>query len=140
MNLLSLLFSSAIENPEVRLADPSDTNSGRYWYNLHLVLVVAGRYRIGAEDYLPQLQATARQAALKHGCTIKALSVMPDHVHVALRGNLEMSPLEIGLAFQNHMASECRLWEDQFYIGTFGEYSLRAVKNNCSLPPRAAGT
>ena len=136
---IETLKEQAMEVPEVILADPSETNSGRYWYNLHLVLVVAGRYRIGTEDFLPQLQASARQAALKHGCTIKALSIMPDHVHVALRGNLEMSPLEIGLAFQNNMASECRLWEDQFYIGTFGEYSLRAAKNNFSLPPCAAG-
>ena len=31
-----------------RLKDPVETKRGRYWYNLHLVLVVSGRYRIGS--------------------------------------------------------------------------------------------
>ena len=43
----AMLASFTVVNPEVDLAKPTETNSGRYWYNLHLVLVVRERYRMG---------------------------------------------------------------------------------------------
>jgi REP element-mobilizing transposase RayT len=121
------LARQAIDDPVVNLTEPSETHSGRYWYNLHLVMVVAGRYRIGREDCLLRLRAAAQDAAQETGCRIKALAIMPDHVHIAMRGHLDLPPVEIGVAFQNRMSVGCRLWDDRFYVGTFGEYGLRVV-------------
>lgn len=57
---------------------------------------------------------------------------MPDHVHIALRGNVERSPQEIALAFQNGVAGHmgCRIWEFNYYVGTFGEYTMDAVRHH----------
>jgi len=117
--------------PEVDLAEPTATSSGRYWYNLHLVLVTADRYRFGDDGTLSQLADGALAVANKKGCHISELAVMPDHLHVALRGDIERSPHEIALAFQNNLAyrlGQFRVWEDGYYVGTFGEYDMGAVR------------
>jgi len=123
------LADVAIEDGNVDLSQPAETASGRYWYNLHLVLVTAARYRVGAEMHIGTWPATVRTAAQTNGCAVRALAVMPDHVHLALRGNIALSPVEIGVLFQNALAKTAggREWQDDFYIGTFGEYSLRVV-------------
>jgi len=65
------------------------------------------------------------------GYKISRLSVMPDHLHAALRGNIEHSPQEIALAFQNNLAyamGQVRQWACTFYAGTFGEYDMWAIR------------
>ena len=112
------------------LKEPSESNSGRYWYNLHVVLVVAGRFRITN----PQILAVLRDAAFALADTadhqIATLSLMPNHIHMALRGNIEHTPQEIALAFQNSLARAAgsRIWQDGYYVGTFSEYALDAIR------------
>lgn len=55
---------------------------------------------------------------------------MPDHVHMALRGNIERSPEEIALVFQNGLARSagCKVWQDGFYAGTFSQYDLDVIR------------
>ena len=112
------------------LAEPAESNSGRYWYNLHLVLVVANRFRITNPERLGSLRDAALGVAVENGHRIVALSVMPDHVHMALRGNIERSPEDIALAFQNGLAraAGCRAWQDGYYAGTFSEYNLEVIR------------
>lgn len=131
----STLAAEAFEDASLNLAEPAEVKRGRYWYNLHLVLVTAGRFRMGKEDYAPKLRAAAQLAAVENGCALKAFALMPDHVHLALRGNVEMAPVEIGVAFQNALgrAAGCRLWDDRFYVGTFSEYSLMKIPG---YPPK----
>ena len=119
-----------IVSDDVRLAEPSESNSGRYWYDLHLVLVAADRFRITAPEQLGRIRDAALAVAAEGGHRIAALSVMPDHVHMALRGNIERSPEEIALAFQNGLAraAGCRVWQDGFYVGTFSEYDLDVIR------------
>jgi REP element-mobilizing transposase RayT len=123
------LVEQAIEDPALDLASPVETNSGRYWYNLHLVMVLAGRHRLGREDGALRLRPAGLDVAARTGCAVKALAIMPDHIHIALRGNIARSPVEIGVSFQNALADAagCRLFADRFYVGTFGEYGLRVV-------------
>lgn len=118
-------------DPAVDLAAPSATSSGRYWYNLHLVLVTANRHRLGGDKTLATLSGGALAIARKKGCGISELSVMPDHLHLALRGDVNLSPHDIALAFQNnlaHLLGRFRVWEEGYYVGTFGEYDMRAVR------------
>lgn len=119
-----------VVSDKVRLTDPSESNSGRYWYNLHLVLVVAARYRITDPQQLGRFRDEAFTMAEDAGHRIAALSVMPDHVHIALRGNIERSPEGIALEFQNGLAraAGCRVWQDGFYVGTFSEYDLDVIR------------
>ena len=121
-------FTMVCDN--VALAALSESNSGRYWYNLHLVLVVADRFRITNPEKLGQLRDAAFAVAAESGYRIAALSVMPDHVHMAVRGNIECSPEIIALAFQNGLAraAGCRMWQDGYYVGTFSEYDLDVIR------------
>ena len=64
--------------PAVDLAEPSETNSGRYWYNLHIVLVTADRAPFVAESYLALIRDRSFEIAAENGHRIATLSVMPD--------------------------------------------------------------
>jgi hypothetical protein len=58
---------------------------------------------------------------------------MPDHLHLSLRGNIAHSPTEIALSFQNNLAyslGQVRFLADTFYVGTFGEYDMWAVRHH----------
>jgi REP element-mobilizing transposase RayT len=99
-------------------------------HNLHVVLVAANRFRITSPEKLGQIRDAAIETAAVEGHRIAALSVMPDHIHLALRGNIDNSPEQIALGFQNRLAlaAGCRLWQDGFYVGTFSEYDLDVVR------------
>ena len=139
-----IMRSFTVMCDDARLADPAESNSGRYWYNLHLVLVVANRFRITNPERLGRLRDTAFDIAAEGGHRIATLSVMPDHAHMALRGNIAKTPQEIALAFQNGLAraAGCRVWQDGYYMGTFSEYNLdviRRIINQSRSPAGQAG-
>ena len=117
-------------DPAVDLSKPSSAKRGRYWYNLHLVLVVQERAQIADLTRLQRIRDGASRIAAKKGYRISTLSVMLDHLHVALRGDHQQSPIEIVLAFQNNLAYKLgqAMWTENFYAGTFSEYTMRAVR------------
>ena len=56
---------------------------------------------------------------------------MPDHLHVALGGDVRSSPEEVALAYLNNLAyvlGQNRVWQDAYYVGTFSEYDMNAVR------------
>jgi len=129
----ALIREFTVVCPDVDLSQPTETAHGRYWYNVHIVLVTAERHRVVDRRRLTVLRDTSLAIAEKKGYGISRLSVMPDHLHTALRGNLEHSPLDIALAFQNNLAyalGQLRIWADTFYTGTFGEYDMGAVRGS----------
>ncbi len=116
---------------EVDLATPTESARGRYWYNLHIVLVVACRGRIHDLAQLRTLFERSLRIAERKGHRIASISVMPDHLHMALRGDLERSPVDIALDFLNNLAfaiGQVRVWQDGFYAGTFSEYDMNAIR------------
>jgi len=127
----ALLRKFTICCPEVDLTQPSESARGRYWYNLHLVLVVAERGPIRDPKCLARIRDGCFAIAQKKDHRIAMLSVMPDHLHMALRGNIEHSPQEIALAFQNNLAyllGQVPIWRPGFYAGTFSEYDMGAIR------------
>jgi REP element-mobilizing transposase RayT len=125
------LSEFAYEDSKVDLSMATETNSGRYWYNLHLVLGVAKRYRYGERSFFATMRDASIGVARKKGYGISVLSTMPEHLHVALRGHVEQSPEEIALAFQNNIAyamGQFRVWEHNYYVGSFSEYDMGAVR------------
>jgi REP element-mobilizing transposase RayT len=112
---------------DVNLAEPCKTVRGRYWYNLHLVLVVEGRVQLGRMKSLEILRDGCLRIAKSKGYQLKSVSVMLEHIHIALRGIPEQSPQDIALAFMNNLAwimGRNRIWQNGYYVGTFSEYSL----------------
>ena len=91
--------------------------------------MTASRFRIGGDTFLAKVRDRTLEAAREAGCAIKALAIMPDHLHVALRGAVESTPAKIAVLLQNGStrAAGCRMWEDRFYVGTFSEYDMTAV-------------
>lgn len=121
-----------VENNNVDIAQPAASVSGRYWYNIHLVIVVSGRVQITNYETLGKIRDTSLKIAQKKHYALKSISVMPDHLHVALRGDIEHSPDEIALSFMNNLAytlGRNRIWEDAYYVGTFSEYSVDHIRN-----------
>ena len=123
------LRNAGFEEESFDLSEPAETNSGRYWYNLHLVATTSARYRIGKEDFLDRVRAGALAWAPETGCRLKALAIMPDHVHLAARGNPERSPVELAEALWKSLnrAAGCQLMGENVYAGTFSEYEVGLV-------------
>jgi REP element-mobilizing transposase RayT len=116
------------------LADPYQGASSNYWYNLHLVIALHDRsYPVTRPENFVKLRDACFQIAKKKGYVISCLSIMPDHIHLALRGNVEHSPEEIALSFMNNLSFVLgfnRIWSEEYYAGTFSEYDVRAVKQS----------
>ncbi|MCF7734663.1 MAG: hypothetical protein K9N23_23470 [Akkermansiaceae bacterium] len=124
-------------NPDFDLADPLPSHHGRYWYNLHLVAATEDRWRVGREDFLGKIRTSVIQwsqglpsspeGPAKPGA--RSLAVMPDHLHLALRGPIGSSPESLVEEFWRHLnrAAGCRLFSDWIYVGAFSEYPLAAV-------------
>jgi REP element-mobilizing transposase RayT len=116
---------------QVDLAQPLESSHGRYWYNLHLVLVTEGRRRIVDIAALRALHDAFLRIVAKKQHVLSRLAVMPDHVHAALRPQIEETPLNVVFAYQNnlaHMLGARRMWQDGYYVGTFGEYTTDVVR------------
>ena len=114
-----------------RFAQPQASNSGRYWYNLHVVLVSSGRGKIESFDELRRLDAAIDGTAQKHGYDAVTRAWLLDHLHLALRGNIAESPLDIAWALMNNTAfavGRNAVWQRGFYAGTFSEYDMNAVR------------
>ena len=126
-----------VEDEAVDLSQPTATVSGRYWYNLHLVIVAGGRRRIADESIFVQIRDACPRIAAKKDCRLRGVSVMPDHLHVAMRGNPELSPEDIALGFLNNLAfvlGRNRVWADGYYVGTFSEYEAEAITGRSRSP------
>jgi REP element-mobilizing transposase RayT len=122
-----------VANHAVDLSLPTETRSGRYWYNLHVVLVTQERYQRADDEWLGRIFERCLAIAKKKGHAISRISVMPDHIHIAARGNIEHSPEQIAMSFQNNLAyalGQIRVWQPTYYAGTFSEYDMGAVRHN----------
>jgi hypothetical protein len=133
------LAEAAWDDGDIDLEQPVASDFGRYWYNLHLVAVTHGRGRIGREDFLPRVTAAVR--AWSEGLAkdragraypgVHSLAVMPDHVHLAVRGPSAQSPDAIagGLREALNRAAGCLLFDPRVYAGTFSSYPLSHVRS-----------
>ena len=117
---------------KTKLEEPFEKYSGRYWFNIHLVIVVADRKNpITKAENFEMIKGYILKIADKKEYGIAHLAIMPDHIHISLRGNPEMSPFGIGLSFMNNLSyllgnNQC--WDCEFYVGTFSEYSLEKLR------------
>jgi REP element-mobilizing transposase RayT len=126
------LAAYTVSSPAIDLSQPTQSGSGRYWYNMHLVLVADDRYRLAEGTLLERIRDTALRICAKKGYLASRLAFLPDHLHIALRGAIGQSPEEIALAFLNNLAfalDRRRWWQAGYYMGTFGEYTMAAARS-----------
>ena len=71
--------------------------------------------------------------AKKKDYEISHLAIMPDHIHMALRGAIDHSPEDIALCYLNNlsyfMGYNC-CWSWEYYVGTFSEYGVEAIRKS----------
>jgi REP element-mobilizing transposase RayT len=111
--------------------EPDLSSHGRYVYGLHLVLVHAERWRNVDESLLKSRYEMIPAAAKKKEQHIARFSLLPDHVHLVLRGNYRESPQDIALAYLNNLAfaqGMQRVFDFGYYVGTIGSYDMQAVR------------
>lgn len=108
-------------NDNVDLEAATVTGRGHYWYILYVVLVVADcrRWPVTRHENFERLRDGCLRIATKRGAAISAVSIMPDHIHLPLRGNIEHSPQEIALSYLNNLSylmgfNEC--WSREYYV------------------------
>jgi len=120
------LREMSFEDTSLDLSQPTETKSGRYWYNLHLVAVTQDRFRMGREDFLPKVRTGTLEWARASDCRVRAIACMPDHLHISIRGALNSSPQTLAESLWTTLnrAAGCRLISDRLYAGTFSEYSV----------------
>ncbi len=131
-----MLQSFTQTNNSVRLQEPTETISGRYWYNLHVVLVTESRMRFTDKQSLTLIGDTCDRIAAKKSFAVSRRSVMPDHLHLSLRGDINQSPQDIALAYMNNIAfafGQKAVFRPSYYVGTFGEYDMGAVRQHHRL-------
>jgi REP element-mobilizing transposase RayT len=117
-----------VVNNEVDLAKPVFSAHGKYWYNLHVVFVTEQRIRLRELQQLRTIRDATLKIAAKKRHAVSRLAVMPDHLHVALRPQIEESPLQVAFAYLNNLGHMVgRLWQEGYYVGSFGEYSANVV-------------
>ena len=133
---VDLLFRQFLEDlmvtdDSVDLAEPTETRSGRYWYNLHLVIVTQKRHHLRERDTLRKVREQYRAIVRKKGYRLSALAVLPDHLHAAFRADIEQSPQDVALGFQNNLAyalGQNAVWKYTYYAGTFGDHDMDAIR------------
>ncbi len=127
-----ILTDFTVFNDKVDLSQPIMMSHGRYWYNIHLVIVIADRKNpIIKKEKFDIIKKYSFIIANKKECEIAHLAIMPDHIHISLKGNPELSPNDIGFAFLNNLSFVLgynRCWKNEFYVGSFSEYNLETLK------------
>lgn len=126
-----LVAQFTVADSSIDLAPPIESNSGRYRYILHLVLVMEERQRIFDPSVLATICEWCPKIARCKGYGISTRAVMPDYLHMALRGNIEHSAEQIALSFLNNLAyavGQLPLWQPSYYAGTCGEYDMGSVR------------
>jgi len=121
----------AFVDAAVDLSQPQQSARGRYWNNLHLVLVTVQRQPLRDLEILRNMVGTVRIIAKAKGYGLHRASPMLDHLHLTLRVPFYVAPVEVVFAFQNNLAYMLnlgRVWAESYYIGTFGEYGMGAVR------------
>jgi len=116
--------------PNVDLRKPTFSSHGKYWYNLHLVIVNDERWMEIRDDVLSQLVEMIEAVALKYGYQLSRVGLLADHMHMTMGCPIDQSPEDVALHYLNNCAYTCGMkpvFQFGYYVGTIGEYDRGAV-------------
>jgi REP element-mobilizing transposase RayT len=122
-----------MNNPEVDLTAIRYTSHGQFIYNLHLVLVNRERGVVVHELNIERSREMVIGVARKRGLLLSRGGLLGDHLHLTIGCPIDQSPERIALSFMNNIAfvHDMKHWfEFGYYVGTFGNYDLGAIRLN----------
>ncbi len=121
-----------LEFKNTDLKEPEHASHGLYWYNLHFVIVVFDRrFPMTLAESFARVRDNCIRIGKENACSLAEISIMPDHIHMGLRGNKEQAPEDIALNFLNGLSmafGNNRCWSEECYLGTYSEYSLEKIR------------
>ena len=126
------LAQHQIHDATVNLTNLRSSAYGQFVYNLHIVLVHGGRGIDVREPWLLKTSDTLRRVAQKKNHRLSRAGLLADHLHLSLGCNVTEAPAEVALAYMNNLAyihSNKAVFQFGFYVGTFGNYDLNAVRH-----------
>jgi REP element-mobilizing transposase RayT len=104
---------------------------GQFLHNLHVVMVYRDRGVDVREAWLSTTSDTLRQTARKKGHLLSHVSPVADHIHFAVGCDIAEAPQDVVLSYMNNLAymqGGARVFENSYYVGTFGRYDLNATR------------
>lgn len=117
---------------DIDLEKCAATKYGHYWYDLHLVLGTNDRYDVALPEVWHEIVQASESWHQEQGHRLKAISLLPDHVHLLLRPNLNTSPYLVGeglIERLNQVKIMRNIYHSTFYVGTHGIYAMNAIRN-----------
>ncbi len=133
-----LLSKFQMEFPEVDISQKQTTAHGAYLYNLHMVLVHAGRWNELREEKLACSRDMLIRVARNKGHRISRLAILSDHLHFVVGAPPASSPQEVALVYLNNLAyahGMKELYSQSYYAGTVGEYDAWAIREELDRSP-----
>jgi hypothetical protein len=133
-------------DPSVDLSKPRRSAHGVFVHNLHLVLVNNERYGEIREDRLAVVYSTVIDSSHRMGHLLSRAGILPDHLHLTLGCKIDERPVEVGLGYLNSLSDALggiSMYQNGFFVGTFGEYDLGAIWNvyrKLAVSRRSTGT
>ena len=108
------------------------TKYGHYWYDLHFVLGTNDRYSVAIPEIWETIVQSSELWHQEQGHQLKSISLLPDHVHLLVRPNLNVSPYRVGeglIERLNRVKIMQNIYHSTFYVGTHGTYPMNAIRN-----------
>lgn len=115
----------------VDLSKPKFSAHGKYWYNLHVVIVNESRWMEVHDDILTGLNRIIEGMANKHGYQLSRVGLLPDHIHLVVGCPVDCSPEEVALSLLNNCAyvyGMKPMYQFGYYVGTIGEFDRGAIQ------------
>jgi REP element-mobilizing transposase RayT len=128
-----LLSDFQFEFPDVDLSLPQRSNHASYLYNLHVVLVHAERWNEVRRDHLQATCDMIFRCAQGKKHRLSRLALLADHLHLTLGVPYDICPQDVALGYMNNIAfahGMRALFSYSYYVGTFGEYDMNAVRRS----------
>ena len=113
------------------LTAPRVGGHAQFVYNLHLVLVHRDRGKEVRATLLERRHERVLAVAAKKGQLVGRGQLLADHLHLTLGCALTEPPQQVALGYMNNLAyaeGMKPVFEFSYYVGTFGEYDLDAVR------------
>jgi len=105
----------------------------------HLIWCPKRRRKVLVEAIKTRLEQLLREVADEHGWTVLDLAILPDHVHLFLRGDPYTSPSDIARFMKGRSSRVLReefpellklpsLWTHSFFVSTAGNVSAETIQ------------
>ena len=111
------------------------SSHGEFVFNLHLVIIHNAREVDVREEWLRANCEMFSKIAARKRHSLSRVGVAADHMHLTLGANITETPEDVALAYLKNLAyihEMKRVFQDGYYMGTFGKYDLQAVRRNLS--------